>query len=140
MKMNNATIAATTSSAGDLALSDARFIALVTFRRTGEPVSTPVLFVADGDRLLVRTARDTGKLKRLAHTSTVLVVPSDSRGRWLGRPVSGQAHALGPDAVRPALALLHRRYRIAGPLFSAVRRLRGQRDVIVEIVLDGADR
>jgi hypothetical protein len=45
---------------------------------------------------------------------------------------------MGPEAVGPALAALHARYRIAGPLSTTVRRLRGQRDVIVEIRIDGA--
>ena len=52
-------------------IATARFVDLVTFRRSGEPIGTPVLLVpdADGQRLLIRTARDSGKLKRLAHTS-----------------------------------------------------------------------
>ena len=119
-----------------VALADARFIDLVTFRRTGEPVGTPVLFVLDDDRLLVRTAHDAGKLKRLAHTAAVEVTPSDSRGRRLGSTLSGTARVLGPDAVRPTLDRLHAKHRIAGPLFSALRRTRGQRDVIVEVRLD----
>ena len=117
-------------------LETARFIDLVTFRRTGEPVGTPVLFVQDGDRLLVRTGHDAGKLKRLAHTPAVELTPADQKGRHLGATWSGTARVLGPDAVGPALARLHARYRIAGPLFSAIRRFRGQRDVIVEILLD----
>ena len=117
-------------------LETARFVRLVTFRRTGEPVGTPVLFVRDGDRLLVRTAHDAGKLKRIAHTDAVEVTPSDSRGRPLGATRSGTARVLGEAAVGPTLALLHARYRVAGPLFSAVRRFRGQRDVVIAIDLD----
>jgi uncharacterized protein len=116
-------------------LTEARFIDLVTFRRSGEPVGTPVLFVPDGDRLLVRTATRAGKLKRLAHTTRVELTPCDQRGRHIGRTVAGEARVLGPEAVGPALARLHRRYRIAGPLFSLVRRLRRQPDVIIEVCL-----
>ena len=119
-----------------VALADARFIDLVTFRRTGEPVGTPVLFAQVGDRLLVRTAHDAGKLKRIAHTALVEVTPSDQRGRHVGATLSGSARVLGPDAVRPTLDRLHAKHRVAGPLFSALRRVRGQRDVIIEITLD----
>lgn len=128
--------AATLDALPGTALADARFIDLVTFRRTGEPVGTPVLFVQDGDRLLVRTAHDAGKLKRLAHTADVEVTPSDQRGRHLGPTTSGTARILGPEAVRPALDRLHAKHRIAGPLFSALRRWRGKGDVIVEVRLD----
>jgi PPOX class probable F420-dependent enzyme len=117
-------------------LADARFIDLVTFRRTGEPVGTPVLFVPDGNRLLIRTAAGTGKLKRLAHTPDVEVTPSDQRGRHVGATAAGTARVLGPEAVGPALAALHRRHRIAGPIATFIRHRRGQRDVIVEVTLD----
>jgi PPOX class probable F420-dependent enzyme len=118
------------------ALARARFIDLVTYRRTGVPVGTPVWFVPDGDRLLVRVAHDAGKLKRLRHTATVQVAPSDSLGRRLGPSIRGRARILGVEAVDQALRALHSRYRIAGQLFTWLRHLRGKRDVIVEIVLD----
>ena len=123
------------AESGD-AVATARFIDLVTYRRTGVPVGTPVLFVSDGDRLLVRVAHDAGKLKRLRHTAAVEVAPSDSRGRRLGPSTHGRARILEAEAVAPALRALHARYRIAGPLFTWLRHLRGKRDVIVEIVLD----
>ncbi len=96
------------------------------------------MFAIDDDRLLVRTAHDAGKLKRLAHTSRVNVAPCDQRGRILGPVVTGCARILGEDAVAPTLARLHARYRIAGPLFTTLRHLRGKRDVVIEIVLDAA--
>lgn len=82
-------------------LADARFIDLVTFRRTGQPVGTPVLFVADGDRLLVRTAHDAGKLKRLRHTSAVEVAPCDQRGRRLGPAIPGALVSSAPMRSGP---------------------------------------
>jgi len=117
-------------------LDTARFIDLVTFRRTGEPVGTPVLFAKHGDRILVRTAHDAGKLKRIAHTPAVELTPSDQKGRHVGPTWSGTARVLGEDAVAPALAAIHAKHRIAGPLFTWTRHRRGQRDVIVEVLLD----
>ncbi len=122
--------------AGEIALADARFIDLVTFRRTGESVGTPVLFTIDGERLLVRTAHDAGKLKRLAHTTRVELAPCDSRGHRIGSARQGHARILGPEAAAQTLARLHARYRVAGPLFTAIRHLRGKRDVIIEVTLD----
>lgn len=120
-----------------VSLDRARFIALTTFRASGEPVSTPVLFVEHDDgRLRLRTADDTGKVRRIRVDPRVTVAPSDSRGRTLGDAVPGTARILGPDAYGPTLARLHGRYRIAGPLFTLIRRLRGQRDLVVEVTLD----
>ena len=130
------TTAHTATTGTDVELDAARFIDLVTFRRTGVPVGTPVLFIPDGDRLLVRTARDSGKLKRLAHTARVEITPADQKGRHRGVTLQGTARVLPAEAVAPTLARLHARYRIAGPLFSLIRRVRHQDDVIIEITLD----
>jgi PPOX class probable F420-dependent enzyme len=124
-----------TATGPAVALADARFIDLVTFRRSGDAVATPVLFTLEGDRLLVRTAHDAGKLKRIRHTADVELAPADSRGRRLGPAVTGRARILETEAVAPALTALHAKHRIAGPLFTTFRRLRGRRDVIVEITL-----
>ncbi len=130
-----ATLQAATAPAG-IALADARFIDLVTFRRSGVPVGTPVLFVQDGTRLLVRTSAGAGKLKRLAHTPDVELTPCDSKGAHLGATLTGTARILGPEAIGPALQAIHAKHRIAGPIATFVRHRKGQRDVIVEITLD----
>ena len=130
-----ATLQAVTTAPG-VALADARFIDLVTFRRSGVPVGTPVLFAQDGARLVVRTAAGVGKLKRLAHTPDVELTPSDSKGRHLGATVTGTARILGPEAVEPALRALHAKHRVAGPIATFVRHRKGQQDVIIEITLD----
>lgn len=36
-----------------------------TFRKSGGSVKTPVWFVQDGDKLFVRTANSSGKVKRI---------------------------------------------------------------------------
>jgi hypothetical protein len=47
-------------------------------------VSTPVWFAAADGRLYVFTAGDSGKVKRLRHSSRVRVAPCDARGRVQG--------------------------------------------------------
>ena len=58
-----------------------RYVSLTTFRRTGEPVSSPVWIARDAGELVVITVDPAGKLKRLAHTSRVELRPCDIRGR-----------------------------------------------------------
>jgi PPOX class probable F420-dependent enzyme len=65
-------------------LADAAYAQLMTFRRTGTPVPTPVWIapLLDGSgRLAVITLDDTGKTKRLAHTARVELRRCDLRGR-----------------------------------------------------------
>ena len=65
-----------------MALVDERYMSLTTFRRDGTPVATPVWVTPFGeDSVAFWTSSGSGKAKRLAHTSRVLVQPSDARGR-----------------------------------------------------------
>jgi PPOX class probable F420-dependent enzyme len=65
-----------------VALGDEKYILLTTFRRSGEPVATPVWSVAlDDGQIGFWTSSGSGKAKRLAHTDRVTVQPCDARGR-----------------------------------------------------------
>ncbi|OBG12999.1 PPOX class F420-dependent enzyme [Mycolicibacterium celeriflavum] len=74
-----------------------RQILLVTFKRSGEAVPSPINHgVADG-KLYVRTDPSTGKVKRLRNNPRVVVVPCNLRGKPKGQPVAGIARIL-PEA------------------------------------------
>lgn len=71
-----------------------RQILLVTFKRSGEAMPTPINYgVADG-KIYVRTDASTGKVKRLRNNPRVLVVPSTFRGKPKGHAVAGHARVL----------------------------------------------
>ena len=98
------------------------YVSLTTFRRTGVPVATPVWAAPDGDSLVVWTRADSGKVKRLRHTSRVTVAPCDVRGRLRGPAVDGQAEFV-PAAEHPeALAALRRAYGLRFTLGNATSR------------------
>jgi len=91
-------------------LPDSEYVSLTTFRRSGAPVATPVWAARDGEDLVVWTRADSGKVKRLRHTSRVTVAPCDVRGRLRG-PAVGAVAGFLPEAEWPrALAALRRRY------------------------------
>lgn len=71
-----------------------RQIVLVTFKRSGEPVPSPINHgVADG-KIYVRTDPSTGKVKRIRNNPNVVVVPSGLRGKPKGQAVAGIARIL----------------------------------------------
>ena len=87
-----------------------QYVSLTTFRRSGQPVATPVWVARDGDEVVVISVDGVGKTKRLAHTAGVELRPCDVRGRvaagapcWLGtaRVVRDRE---GLDAVRRAMS------------------------------------
>ncbi|MFN6555243.1 PPOX class F420-dependent oxidoreductase [Mycolicibacterium septicum] len=74
-----------------------RQIVLVTFKKSGEPMPSPINHgVADG-KLYVRTDPSTGKVKRIRNNPKVLVVASNLRGKPSGPVVAGVARIL-PEA------------------------------------------
>lgn len=63
-------------------LADNKYVALTTFRKAGEAVSSPVwISRLDDGSFGFWTSSGSGKAKRLAHTSRVMVQPSDPRGK-----------------------------------------------------------
>jgi len=70
------------------------YIALETFRKSGEGVVTPVWVVADGGKLHVWTVGDSGKVKRIRNNGRVRIAVSDARGAPKSEWVEAQARVL----------------------------------------------
>jgi uncharacterized protein len=74
-----------------------RHALLVSFRRDGSPVPTPVWAAPAGGRLYVRTARSSPKVARLRRDPHALIAPCTARGKPLGPPFEARARVLGPE-------------------------------------------
>ena len=62
-----------------MSLGDEKYLALTTFKRDGTPVTTAVWAAPiDDNKIGFWTSSGSGKAKRLAHTSKVIVQPSDA--------------------------------------------------------------
>ncbi|MEO7131031.1 MAG: PPOX class F420-dependent oxidoreductase [Dermatophilaceae bacterium] len=70
---------ADSSNALDL-VAEQTYVSLTTFRRSGDPVATPVWIARDGDELLVISVDGAGKTKRLRNNPNVELRPCDIRG------------------------------------------------------------
>jgi PPOX class probable F420-dependent enzyme len=88
-----------------------KYMSLTTFRRDGSPVPTPVWFVVDGDRVLVQTDAQAGKVKRIRRNPAVTVAACTATGRLKGSPTPGRAEVLPPSARAGAEALMASKYK-----------------------------
>src|SRR5215210_1605224 len=88
------------------------YAVLVTFRRDGTPVPTPVWFALVDERHFVAgTDERTAKVRRIRHNPRVRVYPSDPRGKPLGEAVEGTARVIDAgDDRRRAEEALDRKY------------------------------
>ncbi|WP_019544653.1 PPOX class F420-dependent oxidoreductase [Streptomyces sulphureus] len=92
-------------------LAASRYVSLVTHRRDGTAVPTPVWAAADGPELLVWTRTDSGKVRRLRRDTQVAVAPCDVRGRTGdAEPAQGEARLLEPEQLSRVRDALRRKY------------------------------
>ncbi len=104
-------------------LKTARYVSLITFRKSGEPVRSPVWFVQFGENANsygVITETDAGKVKRIRANSKIEIQVCDIKG-WVDMDVqkfSGVAHLVtGAEAVAVRKAI-SKRYGLTYKLFS----------------------
>ncbi len=88
------------------ALEGHHYALVVTFKRTGEAVPSPVLFALADGKVVFRTDAAVGKVKRMRNDPRVLVGPCNMRGKPLGPLAEGRARFLdGAEAEEARLAL-----------------------------------
>ena len=108
-----------------------KYVSLVSFKRDGTPVATPLWFVVDGDRLLAITDAHSAKIKRIRRNPEVTVASCKPNGRVTGEPVAARAEILPPSELGPTQALIAHKYRVDRvlilPVYNFVQRLRGRR-------------
>jgi PPOX class probable F420-dependent enzyme len=123
--------AAETSGFGDL--EGHRHVLLVTFRRSGEPVPTPVWFgLADG-KVYARSEARVGKVKRIRANPRVLVAPCDSRGKPLGPAAEGRARILAPEEEPAAERAIQAGFGLGRRMYEGVAMNLGPEGVYIEV-------
>jgi PPOX class probable F420-dependent enzyme len=99
------------------ALSKHQYANLITYRKSGEAVRTPVWFALSGDKVYVMTSKNSGKVKRIRNNGRVLIGPSDMRGTPRGETIDGVARVLGPGEEAVAKDVLDRKYGLIKAIF-----------------------
>ena len=105
-------------------LAAGQYLSLTTFKRDGTAVSTPVWLARDGDRLCVITEAQSGKAKRLRHTSRVELAPCTSRGQETGPRAHGEAVLADEAGTAHVRSVVAARYGWQFKAFDLLGRLR----------------
>ena len=120
-----------------MTLDKEKYLSLVTYRKSGEPVATAVWVAQVGDELGVITEESAGKVKRIRNNPRVTVTPCDVKGKVLPGATTTDATArlvTGDEAIRVDRAI-RKKYHFAYFLISLtwvvsglLNRLRGKND------------
>ena len=128
----------TEGSSGDFsALDGKKYCLVVTFRRSGEAVPTPIWAGLDGGRIYFRSEKRVGKIKRIRATPRVLVAPCDSRGKPLGEAVEGRARILPASEEPRAEAAIQSNFGLGRRMYEGVAMNLGPEGVYVEVTPAG---
>ena len=117
------------------------YISLVTFRRDGKAVETPVWFAERDRRLYVFTEGGSYKVKRLRRDARVKVARCGALGRVTGPWRAGHGRVVEDHPTEAAAyEALRAKYGWQMTLVDALSRLAGRIDdrAILEISLDGS--
>ena len=128
----------TSGTSGDFsALEGRRHALVVTFRRSGEAVPTPVWAGVDGGKVYFRSEKRVGKIKRIRANPRVVVAPCDGRGKPLGEAVEGRARILPAAEEARAEAAIQSNFGLGRRMYEGVAMNVGPEGVYVEITPAG---
>jgi uncharacterized protein len=111
-----------------------RYLDLTTFRKSGIPVLTTVLFAVANEKIYVWTPKDSGKVKRVRNNPAVRIAPSIRLGRPLGPTGAASARILSvSEHMREAQSVTEREFGWLEKFFGPIWRLQGREQVYLEI-------
>ena len=114
-----------------------RYTALTTYRKSGTPVMTPVWFVKQGEKLIIWTAKDSGKAKRLKNNPCVQLGPSDHAGKLIGSVEEGMARFIPEREHSELKKAFQAKYGWQEKLFTLLWKIRGHQHTYIEITPPG---
>jgi uncharacterized protein len=124
---------ASARDAGYEALRGHKNCLVVTYRRSGEAMPTPVWFGLANGKVYFRTEERVGKVKRIRANDRVLIGPCDSRGKPLGPAAEGRARVLPAGEQAHAESAIQANFGLGRRVYKAMIARSGPRFVYVEV-------
>ena len=111
-------------------------IALTTFRKTGQAVTTTVVFAQSLGTIYVGTRADAGKLKRLRRSGRITLAPCTYSGKVTGAVIEGKARILTePQECTAASTALAEKYGFMLPPTRIAWRLLHRKAKVDEVFI-----
>jgi uncharacterized protein len=92
----------------------ANYLLLTTYKKTGEPVSTPVWFAESDGVLYIATSAQSGKFKRIRKNPLTQVAPCTTQGKVTGNTLASQGRLVTQQQEQQtAEAALRKKYGLS---------------------------
>ena len=121
------------SEANLTAFANQKYLNLMTFKKDGTGVATPVWFVETGGTLYIYTLADAWKVKRIRNNPKVQIAPCDIRGKLKGEWVEARARIVDESEATTAHQLLDKKYGLMKKIGNLFIRLRKRERKVIAI-------
>ncbi|MFX1273571.1 MAG: PPOX class F420-dependent oxidoreductase [Promethearchaeota archaeon] len=115
---------------------EGKYINLVTFKKDGNPIETPIWFVEKDGKLYVSTKQTRYKIKRINNNSNVKIAPCSFFGKIKGAYINGTARVLPDGTYKDIENLLLKKYFLARFMGIGKEKKGDKRQRIIEIMID----
>ncbi len=103
-----------------------KYISLETYRKSNQPVRTPVWFVIKDDLIYVVTRDQTGKAKRLRNNLQVKIATCNFKGKVKGQWISGTAKILSEEETKEVVKWRNKKYGFMAKIAKFLSKGKGE--------------
>jgi uncharacterized protein len=114
-------------------LETGNYINLLTYKKNGEPVSTPVWFIFEDKKIFIRTSDKSGKFKRIKNNKNVKFALCNISGKIKGQWHNGLAK-MEPNNIW-VFPKINKKYGIVAHLLNILYKIKKMNIIILSIEL-----
>ena len=114
-------------------LKNGNYINLLTYKKNGETVSTPVWYIFEDNKIFIRTSNKSGKFKRIKNNNNVKFALCNIRGQLKGEWHNGLAK-FEPNNIS-VFPKINKKYGIIAHLINILYKIKKMKIIILSIEL-----
>ena len=116
----------------DNSLETGKYICILTYKKNGDGVSTPVWFIRKDNKIYIRTSNQSGKVKRIKNNNNVSYALCNISGRIKGEGHSGVAK-IEPDVNKMIFAKITEKYGLIAQIINILYKIKKMEIIIISI-------
>ena len=116
----------------DNSLETGKYINILTYKKNGHAVSTPVWFISKDNKIYIRTSNHSGKVKRIKNNNNVSYALCNIRGKIKGEWHSGVAK-IEPDVNKMIFSKITEKYGLIAQIINILYKIKKMEIIIISI-------